>query len=208
MDEMDLYAPNSHKSKEERAMNPPPERKPEKVISGSAKPKKKSEIQKFAEIFISEDAGNLKSYILMDVLVPTIKKAISEIITNGIDMILYGESGKTRKGNTATKVSYGKFYDRDDSVNRRSDNRPSLRGYDYDDIMFESRGDAEAVLDAMNDIISQYGVVSVGDLYDLADISTNNYNTNKYGWSDISGSKVVRVRDGYMLKLPKALPLI
>ncbi|WP_301034863.1 hypothetical protein [Parabacteroides goldsteinii] len=163
-------------------------------------------MQKFADVFISEDVGNVKSYILMDVLVPAIKKAISDIVTNGIDMILYGETGRTRKASSGTKVSYGKFYDRE--PDRRRERLASSRGgYDYDDIVFETRGDAESVLDAMNDIISQYGVVSVGDLYDLADVSTDNYAVNKYGWTDISGCKPVRVRDGYILKLPKALPI-
>ncbi len=204
---MEEYRPNSHKSKETQKEGvAPPDKKVEKVISGSAKPKKKGEMQKFADVFISEDVGNVKSYILMDVLVPAIKKAISDIVTNGIDMILYGETGRTRKASSGTKVSYGKFYDRE--PDRRRERLASSRGgYDYDDIVFETRGDAESVLDAMNDIISQYGVVSVGDLYDLADVSTDNYAVNKYGWTDISGCKPVRVRDGYILKLPKALPI-
>lgn len=204
---MEEYRPNSHKSKEtQKEGTAPPDKKVEKVISGSAKPKKKGEMQKFADVFISEDVGNVKSYILMDVLVPAIKKAISDIVTNGIDMILYGETGRTRKASSGTKVSYGKFYDRE--PDRRRERLASSRGgYDYDDIVFETRGDAESVLDAMNDIISQYGVVSVGDLYDLADVSTDNYAANKYGWTDISGCKPVRVRDGYILKLPKALPI-
>lgn len=204
---MEEYRPNSHKSKEtQKEGTAPPDKKVEKVISGSAKPKKKGEMQKFADVFISEDVGNVKSYILMDVLVPAIKKAISDIVTNGIDMILYGETGRTRKASSGTKVSYGKFYDRE--PDRRRERLASSRGgYDYDDIVFETRGDAESVLDAMNDIISQYGVVSVGDLYDLADVSTDNYAVNKYGWTDISGCKPVRVRDGYILKLPKALPI-
>ena len=204
---MEQYGPNSHKSKEtQKEGAAPPDKKVEKVISGSAKPKKKGEMQKFADVFISEDVGNVKSYILMDVLVPAIKKAISDIVTNGIDMILYGETGRTRKASSGTKVSYGKYYDRE--PDRRRDRSISSRGgYDYDDIVFETRGDAEKVLDSMNDIISQYGVVSVLDLYDLADVSTDNYAANKYGWTDISGCKAIRVRDGYILKLPRALPL-
>ena len=59
----------------------------------------------------------------------------------------------------------------------------------------------------MNEIISQYGVVSIGDLYDLADVSTDNFTVNKYGWTDISGCKAIRVREGYILKLPKATPI-
>ena len=204
---MEQYGPNSHKSKEaQKEGAASSDKKVEKVISGSAKPKKKGEMQKFADVFISEDVGNVKSYILMDVLVPAIKKAISDIVTNGIDMILYGETGRTRKASSGTKVSYGKDYDRE--PDRRRDRSISSRGgYDYDDIVFETRGDAEKVLDSMNDIISQYGVVSVLDLYDLADVSTDNYAANKYGWTDISGCKAIRVRDGYILKLPRALPL-
>ena len=204
---MEQYGPNSHKSKEaQKEGAASSDKKVEKVISGSAKPKKKGEMQKFADVFISEDVGNVKSYILMDVLVPAIKKAISDIVTNGIDMILYGETGRTRKASSGTKVSYGKYYDREpDRIRDRSIS--SRGGYDYDDIVFETRGDAEKVLDSMNDIISQYGVVSVLDLYDLADVSTDNYAANKYGWTDISGCKAIRVRDGYILKLPRALPL-
>ena len=186
---MEQYGPNSHKSKEaQKEGAASSDKKVEKVISGSAKPKKKGEMQKFADVFISEDVGNVKSYILMDVLVPAIKKAISDIVTNGIDMILYGETGRTRKASSGTKVSYGKYYDRE--PDRRRDRSISSRGgYDYDDIVFETRGDAEKVLDSMNDIISQYGVVSVLDLYDLADVSTDNYAANKYGWTARSGKR-------------------
>jgi hypothetical protein len=59
----------------------------------------------------------------------------------------------------------------------------------------------------MNEIISQYGVVSIMDLYDLANVSMDNYAANKYGWTDISGCKPIRVRDGYVLNLPRALPI-
>lgn len=179
------------------------QKKVESVIVGKAKTKKKSEIQKFADLFISEDARNVKSYILLDVLRPAVKKAIYDIVTNGADMILYGESGG-RKKNTASKISYREYYERD--VGRRRES--SFRGgFDYDDVTFESRADAEAVLDAMDETISKYGVVSVGDFYDLANISTDNYTVNKYGWTDIRSASVIRVRDGYMIKLPKALPL-
>lgn len=164
---MEEYKPNSHKSKEEqRESDALPEKKVGKVITGSAKSKKKGEMQKFADVFISEDVGNVKSYIIMEVLVPAVKKAISDIVTNGIDMILYGETGRTKKNSTASKVSYGKFYDRDSDRRRDYRSAGTRGGYDYDDIIFETRGDAESVLDAMNDIISQYGVVSVGDLFE------------------------------------------
>ncbi|HHU80006.1 MAG TPA: hypothetical protein GXZ35_01555 [Acholeplasmataceae bacterium] len=198
---MEEYRPNSHKYKEDqkRAV---PEKKVEKVITGTVKSKKKSEIQKFTDVFISEDVNNVKSYILLEVLVPAIKKAISDIVTNGIDMILYGETGKTKSNTAASKVSYRSYYDsrRDYSAVR------TRTGYNYDDIIFDNRGEAEDVLTRMDELISTYGLVSVADLYDLVGV-TGNYTDNKYGWTDIRSASVVRVRDGYMIKLPKALPL-
>lgn len=203
---MEDYKPNSHKYKEEKRNDTSlSEKKVEKVIAGSARAKKRNEIQKFADIFISEDVSNVKSYILMDVLVPAVKKAISDIVTNGIDMILYGESGRTKKNSSASKVSYSGYFKGNDR--KDYDNQRTRDDLDYDNIIFESRGDAVAVLTAMEDIINQFGVVSVGDLYDLADISTTNYTINKYGWMDIRSAQVVRVRGGYLIKLPRALPL-
>lgn len=202
---MEDYKPNSHAYKEaqKEALS---EKKVEKVILGTAKTKKKNEIRKLADVFISEDVGSVKSYILLDVLVPAVKKAISDIVTNGIDMILYGGSGRGKRKSDGPKESYGSYYDSQSS--RKENNYLKARnGFDYDEIVFDTRGDAEAVLDAMNEIISSYGVVSVGDLYDLASVSTNNYAVNKYGWSDIEGCRAVRVRDGYILKLPKPYPL-
>ena len=51
-----------------------------------------------------------------------------------------------------------------------------------------------------------YGLVRVADLYDLVGI-TGSYTDNKYGWTNIRNVEPIRVRDGYMLKLPKAMPI-
>lgn len=201
---MEEYKSNSHKSKENQRGSIP-EKKVEKVIAGTAKSKKKSEIRKFTDVFISEDVNNVKSYILLEVLVPAIKKAISDIVTNGIDMILYGGTGRTKSNSTASKISYRSYYDGGNGRRNYSAARTRI-GYNYDDIILDNRGEAEDVLSRMDELISTYGVVSVADLYDLVGV-TGNYTDNKYGWTDIRSASVIRVRDGYMIKLPKALPL-
>ena len=196
---MDNYEPNSHKYKEEKTSHEE-KKKVEKVVSGVVKTKKKSEIKKVADIFISEDIQNVKSYILMDVLVPAIKKAVSDIVTNGIDMILYGG-----KGSLSSKVSYRNYYDRKDDY--RPYNNPLTRAaYDTEDIILQTRGEAEEVLARMDELISCYGVVSVADLYDLIG-KTCSYTSNKYGWTNIRSAEVIRARDGYVIKMPKASPL-
>lgn len=202
---MEEYKPNSHKSKEAKAENTP-DKKVEKVVTGSVTTKKKNNVSKFADVFITEDIQNVKSYILLDVLLPSLKKAISDIVTNGIDILLYGESGRNKKTSSASKVSYRSYYDKGND--RRENASARVRnGFDYDDLIFNTRGDAELVLSSMDEAIEKYGVVSVGDLYDLADVTTRNYMVHEYGWTNIRSASVIRVKDGYMIKLPRAVPL-
>ncbi len=192
---MEEYKSNSHKSRMEAARQ---ERKVEKIVTGTVKTKKKSGLYKLTDVFISEDADNVKSYIFMDVLVPAIKKAISDIV----EMMLYGEAGR-KKSSNASRISYRDYYKDDRRIRERSSIRSS---YDFDDIIFNNRGEAEDVLSQMDELIKTYDLVRVADFYDLVGI-TGNYTDNKYGWTDIRSAKVIRVRDGYMIKLPHALPL-
>lgn len=198
------YPANSHRSKELVTEGRSEERKVQKVVSGKVTTKK-NEVRKLTDIFISEDARNVKSYIFMDVLVPAIKKAISDIVTDGIDMILYGGSGSGRKTKPSNNVSYRNYYESPrNSMSSRND--PQRSRFDYDDIVFESRGEAELVREQMVDMIERYGFVTVADMYDMADL-TSPYTSNKYGWTNIRSAEAVRVRDGYILKLPKAMPI-
>lgn len=197
------YKPNSHKFREGQS-EALTDKKIQKVVHGKVKTKPKSGVSKITDVFISEDASNVKSYIVMDVLVPAVKKAISDIVRDGIDMILYGESRGRRSSTSSSYVSY-RDYSRSDDRDRFRDSR-TRSGYNHDDIILESRGEAEEVLTRMDELIDTYGVVSVADLYDLIGKSCE-YTDNKYGWTNIRNAEPIRVRDGYMLKLPKALPI-
>ena len=199
------YKPNSNRYKSGQSNAPAERKKVEKVVKGTVKTKKKSEISKLKDTFISEDVSNVKSYIVMDVLIPAAKKAISDIVRDGIDMILYGDTHKGRSSSGASYVSYRSYSDRDRRDTRRESSRTRI-GYDYDDIVLESRVEAEEVLQRMDELIETYGIVSVADLYDLVGKSCN-YTDNKYGWTNIRNAEPVRVRDGYLLKMPKAGPI-
>lgn len=200
---MENYKSNSDKERYERKS----EKKIEPVIIGTAKTRKKKESHKFTDIFVAEDVNNVKSYILMEVIIPTVKKAISDVITTGIDMLLYGESDRNKKSSLSSKVSYRNYYEQDSKRVRAGSINNKRNSFDYDDILFDNRGDAESVLDAMNDIISLYGVVSVSDFYELARVPNDNFTMNNYGWTYIGSATAVRVREGYILKLPRAIPL-
>lgn len=197
---MNEYQPNSHKAKAELAANEG-QKKVEKVIKGTAKVKK-NEFRKFADVFISEDVKKVKSYVLMDVLVPTIKKAIVDIVSDGVSMIFFGGTKRSSGGSNASKISYSSYYNRMDDRRPAS---PSIR-YGYDDIVLDSRGEAEEVLERMRELIETYNIASVADLYDLVGVPSN-HTDNKYGWTNLRNADIQSVRDGWLLKLPRALPI-
>lgn len=206
------YNPNSNKfltkdkTTEEENLG---KKKVDKVVSGSVKTKKKSSLSKFADTFIEEDKDTVVGYLLSEVLIPSFKKMVSDTIKTGIDKMLYGDAEVSRSNSPASKISYSKYYNDKSSYSRSSSTAPVANRrdtYEYNNIVLETRGDAEAVLMGMDDIIAKYEIVSVADLYDLVGIA-GSYTDYKYGWTDIRSARIERVRDGYVIRMPKALPL-
>jgi hypothetical protein len=193
----------------------PTEKRVQQVVKNPVKVKK-NEIRKLADIFISEDVANVKEYIFMDVLVPAIKKAIYDIVTNGIDMFLYGGNGKAKSNGGGSRVSYGSYYDQKNhnspSNYRGSENTKSHSAFDYMDISFDTRRDAELVLDQLQGAISRFGYATINDFYDSIpdDMLPNSFvpfTGAKYGWINLSGVRAVNVRGRWVLNLPKAVPI-
>ena len=202
---MEDYKPNSYKSKEQP--QPIVEKKVEKVTTGKVMTKKKSGIAKAAKMFFAEDIHSVKRYVVMEVLLPALKRTFLDMVNNGADMLVNGEITRSKSNTPGSKVSYRSFYDRrDDPPRARIDSRYGS-AYDYDELAFETRGDAERVLATLDEIMDTYKMVKVADLYDASGRTPSSVMFN-YGWTDIHTASVVRTVDGYyMIRLPRALPL-
>ena len=187
------YQSNSKKSKINTVED---KNKVNKIVKGKVKTKKKNSI--LASV-INDDLQDIKKYIVEDVLIPTIKKTITDVVKNSIDMFFYGEVSRSNRSNSS-RISYSSYYDRDREPRSR---RNSLL---IDDIVLESRAEAEEVLDRLDEMIEEFGMASVLNLYDLIGV-TAPFTADKYGWTDIRNATAVRVRDGYLLKLPRVMPL-
>lgn len=190
---MEIYPGNSHQ--ERKGQQQPEERKKlDKVISGTVKTRKKSAFQQA----VSDNARKAKQYILHDVIIPTIKNAI----TKTVEVLVWGEDRRTKQ--SGAKVSYGSYYD---SRYDRPASRPEPRtSFNYDDIIFDTRGEAEYVRSQLDDVMATYGMVRVADLYDLVGLSCD-YTHNNYGWTNIRNAEIRPTRDGYLLAMPRAIPL-
>lgn len=198
---------NSHKARTEAKTTAMTEgKRAEKVVRGKVRTKKNGS-RRFADIFLTEDLANVKDYILFDVLAPIIKKGVYDFIVNSLDVTLFGGRGSGGKRSTADRVSYRDY----NGVSRRDERTYSSSrtssGYSYDDIILETRGEAEAVLSRMDEIMEEYQIVRVADLYDLVGV-TGEHTDNKYGWTNIRNAEIERLRDGgYRIKMPRALPI-
>lgn len=201
---MEEFKSNSHKSKSVEVEVLPEKRVTKPIVNG-ARIRKKSEARKLVDVFMPEDVEKVKSHIIFDVLIPSAKKAVYDMVTNGIEMILYGETGAvSHKSSTSSKISYRQFYD--DRTTRPSESTRMNSVVDFEDIILEHRGEAESILERLDELVSMYGMASVADMYDLVGI-TAPYTANNYGWTDIRNAKVVRIRDGYVIKMPRVRPL-
>lgn len=195
-------------------------RKVEKVVEGSVSRRKKPLGRRFAETFIGGNAKSVAGYIVFEVLIPAAKDTIADVFTQGIERMLFGDSprsatrragGGYRPSGPSGYVNYNKFSSRDRYSRDRDyeETRMSDRGrasFDFDEIVLDSRDEADEVLSQLFELISTFEKATVADLYDLTGIDSKHTDYN-WGWRDLRGSRVVRVRSGYLLDLPKPEPL-
>jgi hypothetical protein len=199
---MEEYRSNSDKSRENRNSNPTPDKKVEKIVNGTVTVKKKNGLQKITEMFTPNDIGSIQDYIIQDLLIPKAK----DVILGAVEALL-GVNGHSSSGSrtNASKVSYRKYYEDNQRRDSRDYQRNSHNNFNYDEIIFDSYGEADEVLTSMDEMIATYNIVSVADYYEMAGVS-HDYTANKYGWTDIRSARIVRERNGgYSIKLPKAM---
>lgn len=72
------------------------------------------------------------------------------------------------------------------------------------ELVYETRADAEDVLNGMSEIIDNYGFVTVADLYDISGLPGAYYTDSIIGWKgSIKESTIKKVGIGYVIDLPK-----
>ena len=72
-------------------------------------------------------------------------------------------------------------------------------------IIFKNRFEADVALNTLRDCFKEFGVVSVSDLYEVAEIKCD-HTYDRFGWKDydaIHNAKLVKVKGGYMIDLPE-----
>lgn len=208
---MNNYGSNSHKSKEEPKGEE--RQKVEKAITGQAVQRKKPLGKKIAETFTGDDMHSVGNYVLFDVILPAAKSMISDAASQGIERLMFGDSARRPSSGISRggikHTSYNRMYSpnrEDRPTGPRTLSQRARASHDFGEVVLTTRGEAETILDRLGDLIDNYDVATVSDLYDLAGI-TGSFTDDKWGWSSLSGSSVSRIREGYLLNLPSPTAL-
>ena len=189
----------------------------------------KTALQKALGVFISEDLDSIKGSIMEDYVKPrateyvkdTIRKAketIVDLSTSALEVMLFGDSKKGNKTGTynGQKINYVSYYNGGNQYDSGSygyytkaeeitkpDPVTRIRS-----IYIPSYRKAEEVLTELLSLTKRYPAASVADYYQLVNMPTTKQDY-MFGWTDsmLKGTSVVHTRDGYVVNLPKPMPL-
>ena len=205
----DQFPPNSVRAKVESEAETPQDKKVEPVVKGDVKRRKKPLGKRFHEVFLGGDARGTANYVVFSVLIPAAKDMLVEAGAQGIERLVYGESRRRPSGRVPNPTGHIQYNQPRSALDRppAALSRRARTRFDFDEIILQSRGEAEEVLDRMYDLLSRYESVSVADLYELTGVQSA-HTDQKWGWMDLRGSQVTRTRQGgFVVDLPEPSPL-
>lgn len=208
------YTSNSRKSREAAKdaveKTRPDEKKIEPIAGVTAKQTKTPLGRKIVALFKADDAQGVGNYLLTEVVVPTFKDLVTSIAREGVERMMYGDSRPASRS-SSSRSGYTPYNRMSSSSSRNRDepramSRTARATHDFRDIIVDDRGSADLVLERISDIINEYEVATVADLYELVHI-TPAFTDNKYGWLDLRGFNTRRVREGYLIVCPRPVVL-
>ena len=208
---MEQYPSNTLKERNKQAQQKP---KPELkcVVTGKSKPVPQSIWSKVFVGIKPASGQTMKSFIFDEIVTPLIQRAVVEGVTGAINYLVKGDAYADRKATN----SFGKSYI---NYNGISSGKPSSSGSQYvysgknsgmeiENVWFESRVDAQRVLDEMMGVIAQYDILTVNGFYDLIGrTSLIDPSNEKFGWSDLRNAYITGARGGWIIHLPRPMPI-
>lgn len=200
------YPPNNSSSKRK----PQDQKDLSPVVESGATRRRRSLRKQFKETFVAGDARTAVRYMMFEVVLPAARDMIVDAMHQGMEKLIFGDS--RRRGATPPQagptghISYNRYSSSRMSGPGRAMSRQARARHDFDDIVLDNRAEAEEVIDRLFNLVSQYDSATVADLYELVGLSAT-HTDHKWGWEDLQGAGVSRIRGGYLLDLPEPEPL-
>lgn len=185
----------------------------EKVIQGSAGVKKQSGLRRVANSMFTDNVGSAKEHVIYDILIPSAKNFALETVKSFLGMNggnYRGYSGAAGSVNY-NRPSYSNYSNNYSGASYNNYNRPTVnpnQGIQYENLVVNTKAEADEVLAALNDAICRYQFATVGNLYQLCGRVDYPYVYDNYGWMSVANAYAVANLDGtWSFKLPRAVPI-
>lgn len=212
---MEEFPDNSKKARKSTEAKPEPT-KIEQVTTSKVIQRKKPLGKRFVELFVGNgDAKGVGGYVLFDVMIPAARDMIvdagTEALHRTFNVESRGPSRRSRGSRSSGAFGHAEYNRYSSMSGRRSEeSRPMSRRarttHDFGEIILETRVEAEEVIDRLFDLVSQFERAKLSDLYRMVGIDAA-YTDDTWGWYDLRGAGVTRIRNGYLLDLPRPEPL-
>lgn len=184
---------------------------PEKKVIAKAKVQKKSAIKEALKTFFAQDLPEIAEHLVIDVAIPAAKNAITDMVTQGIQQLLYGEVDPRRRP-TSGYTSYSSssrnnrgtayYHPRDTQRREPRQSKPT----NVEDLVFDTRGEAVDVIEYVAESIEEYGQVSVADLMSSVGIQPR-YTDERWGWTTTDAFEIRQIREGWLFSADRPEPL-
>lgn len=204
MDQMPHFEGNSFKSRREAEQSVP---KMKSVVS--EKPVIGKKKWRLIDCFYTPSDKSLKDYIIQDLIVPNVNRAIGTTLHGIVTKIFgvgIGNSNPFRITNDWMYSGRGESYVEYSARASKASSRPSTQqihaSTDLESYSLRTREDAERVLEGLDTYLETYDAVPVSAFFELIGI-TAPHTYYDYGWLNLSEAKVITTENGYSIRFPK-----
>ena len=176
------------------------------VVTGVI-PVKRPASRRFFDFVFAESPKALLAKVGKDVVVPRIRDGLRQTAVAFIDGMFYGNAAPpsnllSQVGMRGGVVNYQAISGGLSGLQQARMANQSHVGGNYQDLVLPSQEAAEVVLANLFELLNQYRVIAIGDLNDLVG-KTSTPSDNSYGWTSLDGARISKVRDGFLLELPR-----
>lgn len=172
--------------------------------------------KRFRSVFGGQDLKTVGKYLLLDVVVPSGRDLLFDLIKEGGHRAIYGDSPRRSSpissiigGHRVGQTNYSSISSPTLSGNRRQGDTNIVQTqnprsqFDFSGLVITDRVKVQEILEGMTDAIEEYGVVTVADFYDIIGMSGNGFTDRSFGWDAalFGTADVKKVREGYILDM-------
>lgn len=180
---------------------------PEGAVNRAARPA----TRRFFNFMFEASPKDLGKEIGRNVIVPRIKLGMEEALNSFISGMFWGNgANKPISGmvkGTVLRGSASTYHNAQNQPSALMQARESVQpnpksSGNYEDVVCDTQQRAEAILAGAYELLNMYRVICVADLYELARIEPAP-SDGSYGWMSLDGARISKVRDGFLLELPR-----